>query len=107
MHPDLARPAGRATGLDEKAIAFLLLRRHFVIRDLGVAAEGRRLGHIGFPSQDGLETHPATAHLLCRPAGASLRAACTLLPRLKCFAVDVKSETMAITDPGIQAISAK
>src|SRR5277367_6776220 len=25
MHPDLARPAGRATGLDQKAIALLLL----------------------------------------------------------------------------------
>src|SRR5205814_9390692 len=42
MHPDLARPAGRATGLDEQAIARLLLRCHFVIRDLGVASERRR-----------------------------------------------------------------
>ena len=51
MHPDLARPAGRTTGLEQKAIAFLLLLRHLVIRNLGVAAEGRRLGHIGLPSQ--------------------------------------------------------
>ena len=63
------RSAGRATGLDQKAIALLLLLGHLVIRDLGVAAEGRRLGHIKLPSQDGLETYPATAHLLCRPAG--------------------------------------
>ena len=56
MHPDRARPAGRATRLDQKAIALLLLRRHLVIRDLREAAEGRHLGHIGLPSQNGLET---------------------------------------------------
>ena len=30
-----------------------------------------------------------------------------LYARVKCFAVDVKSETIAITDPGIRANSAK
>src|SRR5689334_4969382 len=73
MHPDLARPAGRVTGLDQKAITLLLLLGHLVIRDLGVAAEGRRLGHIGFPSHEGSETYPATAHLPCRPAAGISR----------------------------------
>src|SRR5260370_21270070 len=73
MHPDLARPAGRATGLDQKAIALLLFRRHLVIRDLGVAAEGRRLGHIGLPSQ--MDWRSILQRRTCPvdPAGALLR----------------------------------
>src|SRR5580704_16133812 len=91
IHPDLARPAELTADLDQKAIALLLLRRHLVIRDLGVAAEGRLLGHIGLPSQDGLETHPPTAQLSCRPSGASLRAACTLLSRVRALLPTAKA----------------
>ena len=40
----------------------------------------------------------AIGHRFARPA---------LYARVKCFAVDVKSETIAITDPGIRANSAK
>src|SRR4029077_20410602 len=61
VDPDLAWTAGRAADLHQKPIALLLLRRHLVIGDLGVAAEGRRLGHLRFPSQGGLRAHPATA----------------------------------------------
>src|SRR6202023_81336 len=49
VHPDLAWTAGRAADLHQKAIALLLLWRHLAIGDLGVAAEGRRLGHLGVP----------------------------------------------------------
>src|SRR5712692_7889743 len=49
MHPDLAGAPGRATGLDQKTIALLLLRRHLVIGDLGVAAKGWRIGHFRTP----------------------------------------------------------
>ena len=40
----------------------------------------------------------AIGHRFARPA---------LYARVKCFAVDVKSETIAITDPGLRANSAK
>jgi hypothetical protein len=45
-HPNLARPAGRATGLDQKAIPLLLFRRHLVIGNFSVTAKGRRIGHL-------------------------------------------------------------
>src|SRR6266851_8884703 len=45
VHPDPARPAHLAAGLDQRAIAVLLLRCHPVIGDLGIAAEGRDVGH--------------------------------------------------------------
>src|SRR5712671_5583568 len=61
VHPDLAWTAGRAADLHQKAITLLLLRGHLVIGDLGVAAEGGRLGHLGVPSRGGLRAHPATA----------------------------------------------
>src|SRR5216683_7859942 len=48
VHPDLARPAHLAAGLNQRAIAFLLLRRHLVIGDLGIAAKSRRVGHRAF-----------------------------------------------------------
>jgi len=50
VHPDLARPADSAAGLDQRAVALLLFRRHPVIGDLGVTAKGWRFGHFGFPS---------------------------------------------------------
>src|ERR1700730_6603605 len=59
MHPDLARPPGRAANCDQEAIALLLLRRHLVIGDLGVAAKSRRLGHFRTPSRGGLAAYPA------------------------------------------------
>jgi hypothetical protein len=68
--------------------------------DLGVAAEGRRLGHKGPPSQDGLATYPATAHLPGRPRRGHRFAGYVLCVTSETFAADVKSETMAITDPG-------
>src|SRR5215472_15006341 len=46
VDPDLVgagQPAART--IDEEAVAFLLLWRHAVERDFGVAAEGRRIGH--------------------------------------------------------------
>src|ERR1700731_3281563 len=49
MHPDLAWPAGGAPDLDEKPIALLLLRRHLVIGDLGIAAKGWCVGHFRAP----------------------------------------------------------
>jgi hypothetical protein len=61
MDPDLARPAELAADLDQKAITVLLLRRHLLIGDLGVPAEGWRIGHLGFPSQGGLAAYPAMA----------------------------------------------
>src|ERR1700726_1953243 len=62
VHPDLVRPAERAAGLDQQAITLLLLRRHLVIRNFGIAAKGWRLRHFGSPSWHGLAaTHPATA----------------------------------------------
>ena len=51
MHPDLARPADLAADLLQKPVALLLLRGHLVIRDLGVPAKSRGLGHFGFPSE--------------------------------------------------------
>jgi hypothetical protein len=45
VHPDPARPGHLAAGLDQRAIAFLLLRRHPVIGKLGIAAKGRGVGH--------------------------------------------------------------
>src|SRR5271166_6189159 len=51
MHPDLARPADLTTGVDHKAIALLLLRRHLFIGDLDVTAEGRPIRHFGLPSR--------------------------------------------------------
>src|ERR1700720_3769810 len=41
--PCSARPPG--LGLDQRAIAFQLLRRHVVIGDLGIAAKRWRVGH--------------------------------------------------------------
>src|SRR5437868_12558855 len=106
MHPNLARPASRATGLDQKAITFLLLRRHLVIRDLGVAAEGWCLGHIGLPSgwigDSSCNGTPALSTRWGHRFGSW-----TVWPQAKGFAADAKSETMAITDPGIRAMSAK
>src|SRR5205085_6213802 len=49
VHPDLPRPAQWAARLDQLVVARLLLRRHPVVRDLGIAAEGWRLGHFGSP----------------------------------------------------------
>src|ERR1051326_5092631 len=51
VHPDLRRAAGRPPHLDEKPIPLLLLRRHLVIGDLGIAAKSRRLGHLLSPSR--------------------------------------------------------
>src|SRR5438067_7606160 len=45
VHPDLARPAQGAAGLEQRVIALLLLGRHLVIGNLGIATKGRRLGH--------------------------------------------------------------
>src|SRR6266478_778791 len=45
VHPDLARPAHLAAGLDQRAIAVLLLRRHLVVRNLGIAAKSWCVGH--------------------------------------------------------------
>ena len=44
VHPDLVRPAERATGLDQRTITLLLLRRHLIVRNFGVAAEGWCMG---------------------------------------------------------------
>src|ERR1700722_18152862 len=51
VHPNLVGSTERTAGLDRKPVAFLLLRRHLVIGDLGVAAKGGRLGHLGPPSE--------------------------------------------------------
>src|SRR5271169_5678775 len=46
VHPDLGWPGQAAAALDQPAISLLLLRRHPIVRDLGVTAEGRGLGHL-------------------------------------------------------------
>src|SRR5262249_20520605 len=52
VYPDLARSAQRTAGLEQRTITLLLLERHLVIRDLGIAAKGRRVGHgKSFPTQ--------------------------------------------------------
>ena len=66
VHPDLARPGEPAAGLHHGAIAFLLLRRHLLVGDLGVATKGWRVGHFWFPSQAWFVAHPATAVRSCR-----------------------------------------
>src|SRR5713101_3878130 len=45
VHIDLVRAGQPAARLDQRAIALLLLRRHLVVRDLGIAAKGGRVGH--------------------------------------------------------------
>src|ERR1700758_4270931 len=45
VHPDLGRAGEPPTGFDKGAIALLLLRGHLVIRDFGIAAKGRGVGH--------------------------------------------------------------
>src|SRR3984893_13975169 len=67
MHPDLARPAGGPPHLDQKAIALLLLRRHLVIGDLGIAAKSRRLRHFGFSQLVGRMSEASSATV--RPYG--------------------------------------
>jgi hypothetical protein len=49
VHPNLVRPAEGTAGLDQRAITLLLLRRHLVIGNFGIAAKGWRIGHFGFP----------------------------------------------------------
>src|SRR2546423_10907444 len=39
VHPHLARPAQRTAVLEQRATALLLLGRHLVIRNLGIATE--------------------------------------------------------------------
>src|SRR5689334_3492904 len=51
VDPDLARPAELAADLDHGVITLLLLRRHLLVRNLGVPAKGGRIGHFGFPSR--------------------------------------------------------
>src|SRR5437660_266966 len=75
--------------------------RHLVNDLLAFVRErGRQLGHIGLPSQDGLKIYPATAHLPCRPGGGIASRGIRSAVTSESFAADVKSETMAITDPG-------
>jgi hypothetical protein len=51
VYPDLVRARQPpAWAVDQEAIAFLLLWRHAVERDFGVAAERRRIGHFSVPS---------------------------------------------------------
>src|SRR5713101_4187954 len=62
------------------------IEQHLVIRDLGVAVEGRRLGHIAYRAVPAgwisdLSFNGAPA--LSARRRASLRAACTLLSRVK------------------------
>src|ERR1700737_1292784 len=45
VHIDFVRSGQAPARLDQRAIAFLLLRRHLVVGDLGIAAESGRLGH--------------------------------------------------------------
>src|SRR5437763_9015515 len=72
VHPDLARPAQRSAGLEQRAIALLLLGCHLVIRDLGVAAERRRLGHGRSPQRSAtrqrIDLRSARRRWLRRPA---------------------------------------
>jgi hypothetical protein len=68
--------------------------------DLGVAAEGRRLGHKGPPRRMGWR--PILQRRTCPvdPAGGIASRGMYSALRVKPFSADVKSETMAITDPG-------
>src|SRR5258705_6600976 len=59
VHPNLVWAAKRAASLDQRAITHLLLRRHLVIGNFGVAAKAWRIGHFGFPPC-GLVAHPAS-----------------------------------------------
>src|SRR5215471_18802646 len=45
VHIDLVRAGQPTACLDQRAIAFLLLRRHFIIGNLGIASERGCLGH--------------------------------------------------------------
>src|SRR2546425_7584826 len=45
VHIDLVRAGQPAARLDQRAIAFLLLRRHLIIGNLGIASESGCLGH--------------------------------------------------------------
>src|SRR5438045_9199460 len=45
VHPDLVRAGQPAARLDQRAVGVLLLRRHLVVGDFGIASEGRCLGH--------------------------------------------------------------
>src|ERR1700734_4036315 len=49
VHPDLVRAAERTTNLDQRAITLLLRRRHLIVRNFGVPAEGWCIGHLGLP----------------------------------------------------------
>src|SRR5215471_856572 len=49
VDPDLVRARQPAARLDQRAIGVLLLRRHPLVRGLGIAAEGRLLGHPASP----------------------------------------------------------
>src|SRR3984893_17420704 len=63
VYPDLARPAHLAAGLDQRSITSLLLRRHLVIGDLGIAAKSRRVGH------QAISSYRLIAGISCRSAG--------------------------------------
>src|SRR6516164_2822422 len=45
VHVDFVRVGQTPARLDQRTIALLLLRRHPVVGDLGIAAKGRRVGH--------------------------------------------------------------
>ena len=49
VHPNLVGSAERPAGFDREPVALLLLGGHLVIGDFGVAAEGRRFGHVRSP----------------------------------------------------------
>src|SRR4030095_6735259 len=50
VHPDLVGAGQTAARLDQRAVGVLLLRAHLVVGNLGIASEGRRLGHLGLLS---------------------------------------------------------
>src|SRR5262249_53796837 len=45
VHVDLVRAGQPPARLDQRAVGVLLLRSHLIVGDLGIASEGRRVGH--------------------------------------------------------------
>src|SRR5262245_59046733 len=81
VHIDLVRAGQSAARLDQRAVAFLLLRRHLLIGNLGIASERGCLGHWLSPvlklSVDVEEIHTAFFPAR-RPAAGTARCSATL-----------------------------
>src|ERR1700760_1232457 len=67
VYPDLVRTTDGTAAFDQRSVSRLLLRRHLLVRDFGIAAKCWALGHSHFPSCE-LAAHPVTAAAFCRSA---------------------------------------